>query len=35
MKKRTFPQKMTPVDVSDYPKLQASYKELLEYGGIV
>ena len=26
---------MTPVDVSDYPKLQASYKELLEYGGIV
>ena len=34
MKKRTFPQKMTIVDASDHPKVNASYEEPLEYDGI-
>ena len=34
MKKRTFPQKMTIVDVSGHPKHSPGNKDTLEYGGI-
>ena len=34
LQKRTFPQKMTIVDVSGHPKLCVCYKEIFEYDGI-